>query len=257
MMSKWVKLVVTGTLLAMGCQESQQGGVESKAPASQQAESPGARSGASGLTGGGTIEARVTYKGEPMVETVRVLKDVEQCGSEQVVEKLVIGPEGGLQDVVISVADSSVTAPASAAPPTLDQKGCKFRPNVLAMMPGEVEILNSDGILHNIHTSSDNNPPINKAQPKFKKVMTERLAEPDIVRVRCDVHSWMEGWIVVRATPLLAVTDGSGHARIEHVPAGKQTVELWHPVAGRRTVPVEVKAGETVTVTVDFPAVKA
>ena len=32
--------------------------------------------------GGGTIEATVTYNGAPQVETLKVNKDTEQCGSE-------------------------------------------------------------------------------------------------------------------------------------------------------------------------------
>jgi len=45
----------------------------------------------------------------------------------------------------------------------------------LRAAPGEVEFKNSDDILHNLHTYSTANPSINKAQPKFKKTMTEKL----------------------------------------------------------------------------------
>ncbi len=65
-------------------------------------------------------------------------------------------------------------------------------------------ILNSDGIRHNIHTFSTANAPINKAQPRFKKVITETFGEPEIIRVQCDVHSWMQGWIVVKPHPFFA-----------------------------------------------------
>lgn len=101
------------------------------------------------------------------------------------------------------------------------------------MTPGEIDILNSDGVLHNIHSFSTANPPINKAQPKFKKVITERFEQPEIIRVRCDVHSWMEGWIVVLASPYFAVTEETGLARIDSVPAGAHTLEVWHPELGK------------------------
>src|SRR4029434_7515278 len=68
---------------------------------------------------------------------------------------------------------------------TVDQHGCKFVPHVTAMTPGELDLKNSDDILHNIHTYSTANPSINKAQPKFKKVMTEKFEKPEIIKLTC------------------------------------------------------------------------
>src|SRR5216117_2115702 len=117
-------------------------------------------------------------------------------------------------------------------------------PGFIAMNPGDLELKNSDDILHNIHTYSTANPSINKAQPKFKKVMTEKLEKPEYVKLTCDVHSWMLGWVAVTPGPA-AVTDANGVAKIENVPPGKQTVEVWHETLGKQTKDVEVKAGQT------------
>jgi len=120
------------------------------------------------------------------------------------------------------------------------------------MMPGELELKNSDGILHNIHTYSTANPSINKAQPKFKKVMTERLEKPEFVKLTCDVHSWMLGWVAVLPTPFFGVTDANGTAKIENVPAGKQSIEVWHETLGKQTREVEVKAGQVAKVGIEM-----
>src|SRR5262249_32848543 len=77
----------------------------------------------------------------------------------------------------------------------VDQHGCRFVPHVSVMNPGEMELKNSDDILHNIHTYSTANPAINKAQPKFKKTMTEKFEKPEMIKLTCDVHSWMLGWL--------------------------------------------------------------
>ena len=135
---------------------------------------------------------------------------------------------------------------------TVDQHGCKFVPHVTAMMPGELELKNSDGILHNIHTYSTVNPSINKAQPKFKKVMTEKLEKPEFVKLTCDVHSWMLGWVAVLPTPFFGVTDANGTAKIENVPAGKQSIEVWHETLGKQTREVEVKAGQVAKVGIEM-----
>jgi hypothetical protein len=203
-----------------------------------------------GAQGGGTVEVEVKYNGPAQVDTIKVNKDTEQCGKEAKIEKVVVGGNKGLANAVASIAGAKGQPTAKKA--AIDQKGCKFVPHVVGMTPGEVDILNSDGILHNIHTYSTANPSINKAQPKFKKTMTEKFEKPEFVKVTCDVHSWMLGWIAVMPHPYFGVTNESGVAKIENAPAGKQTVEVWHETLGKVTKEVEVKPGATTKVTVEM-----
>jgi hypothetical protein len=203
-----------------------------------------------GAQGGGTVEVEVKYNGPAQVETIKVNKDVEQCGKEAKIEKVVVGGNKGLANAVASIAGAKGQPTGKKV--ALDQKGCKFVPHVVATTPGEVDILNSDGILHNVHTYSTANPSINKAQPKFKKTMTEKFEKPEFVKVTCDVHSWMLGWIAVMPHPYFGVTNESGVAKIENAPAGKQTVEVWHETLGKVTKEVEVKPGATTKVTVEM-----
>jgi plastocyanin len=198
----------------------------------------------------GTIEARVTYAGVPVEKSVSINKDVEQCGTTATVATVRVGAEHGLANAVVSV--SGLEGPPTAQIPKLDQRGCQFRPHVMAMQPGELEIHNSDGVLHNIHTYSEANPSINKAQPRFKKVMTETFTKPEMIKVTCDVHSWMQGWIAVLPHPYFGVTDATGATQIAQVPAGSHTVEVWHETLGRRTQDVTVKPGETTRLVVAY-----
>ena len=195
-----------------------------------------------GAQGGGTITGEIKLAGAaPAPKVVKVNKDNEVCGQEKKVAEVQVGPNGGVGSTIVSVSDAK--GAKAAAPAVLDQKGCEFRPNVLVMAPGEIKILNSDGVLHNIHTFSTANPPINKAQPKFKKEMVEKFTKPELIKVQCDAHSWMLGWIYVTEAPA-AVSDGNGAFKIENVPAGKHKVEVTHPVLGKQTKEVEVKAGQ-------------
>lgn len=197
--------------------------------------------------GGGTVEAEVKYNGAAAVEKLKINKDTEKCGTEAVGEKVVVGGAKGLANAVVSVAGAKGGAP-TAKKATVDQKGCKFVPHVVATMPGAVEFKNSDDILHNLHTYSTANPSINKAQPKFKKVMTEKFEKPEIIKITCDVHSWMLGWIAVMPHPYFGVTDANGATKIENVPPGKHKLEVWHETLGKQEKEVEVKAGQTVKV---------
>ena len=201
-----------------------------------------------GAQGGGTIEADVKYNGAAQVEKLKVNKDTEKCGTEAVIEKVVVGGNKGLANAVVSVPGAKGTTKAKAV---VDQHGCKFVPHVTVMQPGEIEIKNSDDILHNIHTYSTANPSINKAQPKFKKLMTEKLEKPEFVKITCDVHSWMLGWVAV-VPGLAGVTDKDGVTKIENVPAGKQKIEVWHETLGKQEKDVEVKAGQVTKVSFEM-----
>jgi plastocyanin len=198
--------------------------------------------------GGGTVEVDVKYNGAPQVEKLKVNKDTEKCGTETTIEKVVVGSNKGLANVVASAPNAKGS---KAVKGVIDQHGCKFQPHVVLMTPGEIEIKNSDDILHNIHTYSTANAAINKAQPKFKKTMTEKFEKPEMIKVTCDVHSWMLGWVAVVPGPA-AVTDGNGVAKIENVPAGKQKIEVWHEVLGKQDKEVEVKAGQTTKVSFEM-----
>jgi hypothetical protein len=185
--------------------------------------------------GGGTVEVEVKYNGAPVVEKIKVNKDTEKCGTEATIEKVVVGGNKGLANAVASVPGAKG---GKAVKGVIDQKGCKFVPHVAVMSPGEIEIKNSDDILHNIHTYSTANPAINKAQPKFKKTMTEKFEKPEMIKVTCDVHSWMLGWVAVTPGPA-AVTD-------------KQKVEVWHETLGKQEKEVDVKAGQTTKVSFEM-----
>lgn len=196
--------------------------------------------------GGGSIEAEVKYNGAPVIDKLKVNKDVEKCSTEALIEKVVVGGNKGLANAVVSVPEAKGAPTAKKI--SIDQHGCKFVPHVSATTPGEVELKNSDDILHNIHTYSTANPSINKAQPKFKKVMTEKFDKPEIIKLTCDVHSWMLGWIAVMPNPYFGVTDANGVTKIENVPPGKYKVEVWHETLGKQTKEVEVKAGQAAKV---------
>ena len=67
---------------------------------------------------------------------------------------------------------------------------------------------------------------------------------PGIVKVTCDVHDWMTGWVVSTKTPFVAISGDGGKFKIDGVPDGSYTVEIWHEKLGTKTMKVDVK-GDT------------
>ena len=69
-----------------------------------------------------------------------------------------------------------------------------------------------------------------------------RFAEPEIVRINCDLHSWMVGWVVVAAHPFYAVTGADGQFSFNNLPPGQYKLQIWHERLG--TVPATVTVGD-------------
>lgn len=194
---------------------------------------------------GGTISGVVKYQGAPPApKPIDVTKDKEVCGQHEIKnEDIVVASGGGIENAVVSITNITKGKPMEAASPVLDQKGCQYVPHVLLFPAGStLKINNDDGILHNIHTYSTKNPPINMAQPKFKKTIETKFDQPEIVRATCDAHGWMEGYFVVEDHPYYAKTDATGNYKLTDVPPGDYEVKVWHEKLGEKTQKVTVPA---------------
>jgi plastocyanin len=202
---------------------------------------------------GGSISGTVKYKGTaPAPKKLEVSKDKEVCGKTPKVDQSLVVNNGNLANAVVTITDIKSGKKIDAKKVTLDQKNCEYQPHVLAFPAGStVEILNPDGILHNVHSYSKVNSPFNMAQPKFKKNLDVKIDKPEVIEVKCDVHGWMHGWLVATESPYVAVTDNSGNFKLTDVPPGSYTVEVWHEKLGKNTQKVTVKAKEDAKVSFD------
>ena len=206
------------------------------------------------LAAGGGISGAVVFKGTvPAPKKLKVTKDKRRCDKSPKFDESLQVKDGKLKNVVVYIADVKGGKKLEKKGVTLDQNGCVYQPHVLAVAAGaDVTILNPDKVLHNIHTYSKINKPMNRAQPKFKKKLKVKFDKPEIMEVKCDVHGWMSGWIFVAGNPYYSVTGEDGAFSLTDVPAGKYQVQIWHEKLGTQTKEVEVKAGETVKLDVEF-----
>jgi len=209
------------------------------------------------VSNGGSITGEVKVQGAaPAAKPIEVTKDKEVCGQHEIKnEDLVVSASGGVENAVVSITNISKGKPMPAAEATLDQKGCQYVPHVLLFPAGTtVKINNDDGILHNIHTYSTKNAPINMAQPKFKKTIEAKFDQPEVVKVTCDAHGWMGGWFVVEDNPYFVKTDANGAFKLTDVPPGDYEVKVWQEKLGEKTQKVTVAAGGDAKVTFELAA---
>jgi plastocyanin len=207
---------------------------------------------------GGSISGIVLYHGAaPKAAQLEVSKDRDVCGAHTLFDQsLVVGKDGGLANAVVSLPDLDRGKPVQPAKVIFDQRGCEYVPHVIAFPAGStVEILNSDGILHNIHTESSINPVIDMAQPGFKKSIRVAITKPEAIKVTCDAHNWMEGWWYVTSNSYYAVTDAHGHYTIRNVPPGTHKMQVWQEKLGTQTRDVTINPGATTVADFTFAPV--
>ena len=206
---------------------------------------------------GGTISGKVKFTGAPPApEEIKTTKDQKVCGDTKTLEKLVVSKDGGIKNAVVYITkiDKGKKLETVAENHSIDQKSCEFQPHVLITpVETEVKIINSDGILHNIHTYTFDNAPINKAMPGTVKEMTTMFELPEQpIKVRCDAHEWMGAWVFAVEHPYYAKTDENGAFNLTDVPPGTYTLEVWHETLGKQTKDVTVEAGKTAEVTFEL-----
>lgn len=170
-------------------------------------------------------------------------------------EDVVVNSNGGLANVVVYVSDGlgSRTFQPPPQPAVLEQKGCQYKPHVLALQANQkLSIVNSDETTHNIHPTPNNNREWNMTQP-HGMAMEQTFAREEIaVPVKCNVHPWMKGYIAVFKHPYFAVTDKDGHFDLKDLPPGSYTITAWQEKLGTSIQKVTVGAGENKTADFTF-----
>jgi len=204
----------------------------------------------------GTVRGRVTFKGKISPATDIAHPRDPYCETVKPKEGKVtrVGKNDGLRDVVVRLAPGTAKGELARAPKaTLTQDGCMYTPRVLGIMTGgDLELVNKDRTMHNIHGFVGDETAFNAGQamgspPLYKKAP----GEPGIVRVKCDVHPWMVAWLVVTDHPFFATASDDGAFSFE-APVGAQTVEAVHPLLGSKTEKIDVKEGATTAVDFAF-----
>ncbi len=169
-------------------------------------------------------------------------------------ENVVVGGNGGLANVVVYVSQGLTGNEApSSRPAKLEQRGCQYFPHVVAVdVRQQLKIVNADQALHNIHPQSSKNPAWNKSQMPGGPPLDVTWANEEIpIPVKCNVHPWMQAYIVVVKGPY-GVSDNNGSFKLDSLAPGNYTLTAWHETYGAQTQKVTVAAGKLTTVSFTF-----
>lgn len=209
-----------------------------------------------GVIEGAAIRGIVLLEGAvPPPREILPTVDSHVCGSGYKVSPVVVGKGGGIENAVVYLLDAATQEPFQPkGPSVVDQKRCRFTPDlVIVPAGGAVTIKNSDSVTHNVHSSGESHRGINKFQPVGADIELP-VPRPGIVRVKCDIHHWMEMYIVAASHRFYTTTDESGEFVFQGIQPGTYTLEVWHPelapsrqkvtVGAEAVVPVQLRMSQ-------------
>jgi plastocyanin len=210
--------------------------------------------------GQAVLAGRVVFRGAaPERKPVKMAGEAgcHKPGSpEALSEDLIVGDEGALRNVWVRVVSGlgnrTFAPPASAV--DVDQSGCTFRPHVVAAQINQVvRFKNSDPVVHNVHAVAKENDPFNVSLSGQGRHAERFFGKPEAVRIKCDLHAWMGGYVVVNDSPFQAVTGEDGAFTLSGLPTGTYAIEAWHELLGTARQSVTLADGEHKAITITFP----
>ena len=195
----------------------------------------------------GHLKGRIVVAGDlPKIEREKVDKDQATClsdGQAPLDDNLLVDEKSkGLKDAFVMMylkkGDSTPPIHSSyeqqdATPVEIDNKQCRFTPHAAFVRTGKsLRLKNSDDVGHNCHITLFNNE-INLNLPVGEHIDVKfDKAEKFPGQVKCDMHFWMDGVLLVRDEPYVAITDKDGNFEIKNIPAGQWKFQFWHKKAG-------------------------
>ena len=205
------------------------------------------------------VEGVVVFDGEsPAASLIDMSADPYCAGAHQTpaaAPRVAVGEAGGLAHVLVVIRSGPATIgdPTTGAEVVLNQQGCLYEPRVLAIRTGQTLVIrNSDQTLHNVHAHAEANRSFNVGQPMRGMESERTFAEPELIRVSCDIHGWMEAWVAVTEHSGFAVTDANGRFELPDLAPGDYVIEAWHPTLGSVTTDVTVADGDAARLEVTF-----
>lgn len=206
-----------------------------------------------------SMKGEVKYEGAPPKASRIDMSQDPFCAKAHptpaTTEDIVVGANGGLENVVVYVSEGlgSQTFQPPQQPAVLEQKGCQYKPHVLAMQANQkLSVVNADQTTHNIHPTPNTNREWNMSQPPGMP-LEQTFARMEVaIPVKCNVHPWMKGYIAVFKHPYFAVTDKTGNFDIKDLPPGTYTITAWQEKLGTQTQKITIGAGETKTLEFTF-----
>lgn len=201
----------------------------------------------SAQTGSVTGTITTTAKG---LAPVRVTIDQKVCGNELPDHAIVVDGQGRLANAVVVLTG---VKRAAAAETTIINDKCAFAPRVQIVRPNaNVKATSKDPVLHTTHAQTDSGRTLfNVALPIPGLTITKPIGAAGNVRLVCNTHPWMRGWMVV-TDDAAAISAADGRFALDNIPPGTYELRIWHELLKSAPRKITVTAGKPTDISVQM-----
>jgi uncharacterized membrane protein/plastocyanin len=188
-----------------------------------------------------SISGKIFFDGQvPRGKKLRLPRACAKQHKGDVFSNEILVSKGMLQNVLVRISQGLEGRTFKDVPSEeviLDQKGCMYSPKVLGARVGQkVVFVNSDPVFHNVKSVTKKNKKFNVAMPKKNQRKTKVFTKPELfLQTKCSVHPWMGAYVAVMDHPFFSVTNKTGEFKINDLPHGNYTLEVWHETLGTQT----------------------
>jgi len=212
----------------------------------------------------GTIHGTVKLVGAPPEMPLLQRGADAVCARKEMHAETVQVADGALANALVRIAPGAVPGWVPPRPVVVDQVDCMYRPRVQGGVRGQVlEVKNSDPTSHNVNARRlawgerrDTETIFNRGQAAGSPPISGEIRDDDILKLKCDQHGWMQGYVVVSDNPYFSTSGADGQFTIEKAPVGTYTLQIWHEYYGIKTHEVTVADGKTAEVDFSYDAEK-
>ena len=108
-----------------------------------------------------------------------------------------------------------------------------------------VEVVNHDSILHNAHVLDEDDTVFNVATPLQAVSVRKTLTATGVLKVRCDIHSWMHAWIFVPPNQHSTIFNKPGTVEYSGIQPKTYRLRVWQQGEFKPDVILVLKPEET------------
>ena len=134
--------------------------------------------------------------------------------------------------------------------PSMSSSQKRFTPHVIAVAQGAlVTFPNVDKVFHNVFSRTAGSE-FDLGLYRNGASRSVRFNKAGLVRVYCNIHPDMAGYVRVLDDAAFTTTDDTGTFRLTGLPPGRRTVEVWNERGGEKSFPVDLESGRRRTLSV-------
>ena len=198
------------------------------------------------------VSGKILFEGAVLPETAKLKtnENIDYCGETVPSDRLLIDRNSkGIKNAVVLLSprqeESHPSSKKGEAIHALLNFHCRFAPHVLVMKKGEsLFIKNGDPLLHSNHLYKGTKSLFNLAVTPGSEPIQKAINEERELRLKCDIHDFMEAFILVDPAPWSLITDDKGAFNFGEVPPGPYRFSVWHETFDRLVVDLTLKPGE-------------